>query len=98
MFFNIKVIKLLCLNNTLDNNTIRCKKPATIVSGQNYVALPSVRRKQISTSAEICYISRLVLTCLRLTNGRATHFQPETIVASFFHLMVLLFKVLLNDT
>ena len=45
-----------------------------------------------------CYIWALVLTCFRLTKGRATHFRPETIVASFLHLMVLLSKVLLNHS
>ena len=39
-----------------------------------------------------CYISVLVLTCFRLTKGRATFFRPETIVASFLHLMVLFSK------
>ena len=39
-------------NNTLKNNTIRCKKLTTIVSGQKNVARPSFRRKQESTSAE----------------------------------------------
>ena len=42
------------------------------------------------------YISALVLTCFRLTKGRATFFRPETIVASFLHLMVLFLKVLFN--
>ena len=84
----------LWLNNTLNNNTIKCKTLATIVSGREYVARLFIRRKQISTSVEIfCYISALVLTCFRMTKGRAMYFQPETIVASFFHLMVLLFKV-----
>ena len=45
-----------------------------------------------------CYISALVLTCFRLTKGRATYFQLETIVASVLHLMVLLFKVLFNHS
>ena len=70
--------------NSLGNNTIRCKKLATIVSSRKNV--------------HCCYISALVLTCFRLMKGRATFFQPETIVASFLHLMVLLFKVLLNHS
>ena len=45
-----------------------------------------------------CYILALVLTCFRLKKGRATFFRPETIVASFLHLMVLSFKVLLNHS
>ena len=45
-----------------------------------------------------CYISALVLTCFRLTKGRATFFRPETIVANFLHPMVLFFKVLLNHS
>ena len=36
------------------------------------------------------------LTCFRLKKGRATFFRPETIVASFLHFMVSLFKMLLN--
>ena len=49
---------------------------------------------EIGTSAEVrcCYISALVLTCFRLTKGRATYFRSETLV-SFLHLMVQLFKV-----
>ena len=49
-------------------------------------------------TATYCYISALVLSCFRLTKGRATYFRPEIIVASFLHLMVLLFKVLLIDS
>ena len=45
-----------------------------------------------------CYFSALVLTCFRLKKGRAAFFRPETIVASFLHLMVLFFKVLLNHS
>ena len=40
-------------NNTLKNNTIRCKKLATIVSNRKSVARPFFRRKQVSTSAEM---------------------------------------------
>ena len=42
--------------------------------------------------------SFFVLTWFRLKEGRDTFFQPETIVASFLHLMVLFFKVLLNNS
>ena len=49
-------------------------------------------------SIRCCYISALVLTCFRLTKGRATFFRPETIVAGFLHLMVFLFKVLSNHS
>ena len=45
-----------------------------------------------------CYISALVLTCFRLKKDRAAFFRPETIVASFLHPMVLLFKVLFNNS
>ena len=41
------------LNNTLGNNTIECKKLATIVSSRKNVARPFFRRKQLSTSAEM---------------------------------------------
>ena len=34
-------------------DTVRCKKLATIVSGRKYAARPFVRKKQVSTSAEI---------------------------------------------
>ena len=40
-------------NNTLKNNTIRCKKFATIVSGRKNVARLFFRRKQVSTSAKM---------------------------------------------
>ena len=36
----------------------------------------------------------LVLTCFSLKKGCATYFRPETIIVSFLHLMVILFKVL----
>ena len=39
-----------------------------------------------------------VLTCFRLKKGRVPFFRPETIVASFLHLMVLFFKALLNHS
>ena len=45
-----------------------------------------------------CWISALVLTCFRLTKGCATFFRPETIVASFLHLMVLFYKEIFNHT
>ena len=40
-------------NNTLKNNTIGCKKLATIVSGRKNVARPFFKRKQVSKSAEM---------------------------------------------
>ena len=83
------------IENHFENNTIRYTKLATSVSGRKNVARPFVRRQQVNTSAELvpcCYISALVLTCYRLTKGRATFFQPETIVVSFLHFMVLSFK------
>ena len=43
-------------------------------------------------------VPKIVLTCFRLTKDRATYFRPETIVASFLLLMVLLSKVLLNHS
>ena len=68
--------------------------------GQKKVARPFVRREQVITSARIWQqrirISILVLTCFRMTMGRATFFWHETIVASFLHLMVLFFKVMFN--
>ena len=53
----------------------------------------------MSTSAEK-YQQRtaLVLTCYRLTKGRATFYRPETIVASLLLLMVLSFKEILKHT
>ena len=41
------------LNNTFGNNTIECKKLATIVSGRKNVARSFFRWKQLSTSAEM---------------------------------------------
>ena len=52
-FFKYFQVWIFKLSNTLNNYTIRCKKLATIVSGRKYVARPFVRRKQVSTSAEI---------------------------------------------
>ena len=98
------------LSNILDNNAIICKKLATIVSGRKYVAWPFVRRKQetrvpkYNSNTLCCYISYtviigiLVLTCFCLTKGHVTCFQPETIIASFLHIMVLFSKVLLNHS
>ena len=37
----------------MKNNTIRCKKLATIVSGRKKVARPFVRQKQVNTGVEI---------------------------------------------
>ena len=39
--------------NDLGKNTIKCKKPATVVSGRKNIAQPFFRQKQVSTSAEI---------------------------------------------
>ena len=94
------------LNNTLFNNTIECKKLATIVSGWKNVARPFLRCKHVRNSAEMllcmyvryCYISALLLTCFLLKKGRATFFWTETIITSFLHSMVLLPKVLLNHS
>ena len=44
------------LINTFDNNTVRCKKLAAIVSYRKYVARPFIRRKQVSINAEIYYV------------------------------------------
>ena len=69
------------------NNTIRCKKFATIITGQKNIARPFFKQKQVSMSAEmysnLCILA-LVLTCFRLKKGRATFFQPKTIVESSF--------------
>ena len=68
-----------------------------ILLDRKNVARPFVIRKQVSTCAvRCCYISALVLTCFHLTKGRATFFRSKTIFACFLHLIVLLFKVLLN--
>ena len=44
------------------------------------------------TATCCCYISTLVLTCFRLTKGRAMFFRPETIVVSFLHLYGVTFQ------
>ena len=87
--------------NTLSNNTIECKKLATIVSGQKtrHFRNTTLQEKtgkhecrNVTTTFIMLYnlicISALVLTCFRLTKGRAPFFRPETIVADFLHLMV----------
>ena len=44
----------LCwFDNTLKNNTIRCKELTTIVSGRKNVARPFFRQKQVSTSGTL---------------------------------------------
>ena len=89
-----------CLNNTLGNSTIKCKKISTIVLGQKNIAWSLVRRKQVSTSAEnvrCCCFSAPVFTCFRLTKGLAAYLRPEKVVASFLHFMVLLPKTLFNQ-
>ena len=43
------------------------------------------------------YIATFVLACFRLTKC-ATFFRPETIVASFLHLMVSFYKMIINHT
>ena len=48
------------------------------------------------SSTSCCYILGLMLTCFCLTKGLVAFFQPETIVASFLHLMVLFSKKLIN--
>ena len=58
--------------------------------------IPCFLPKGTTAKENVAAISALVLTCFRLTKGRATYFLPETIVVSFLHLMVLLFKVLFN--
>ena len=42
----------------MNNNTIRCKRLATIVSGRKYAAWPLIRRKLLSTSAYAAFIFR----------------------------------------
>ena len=49
---------------------------------------------EISVAVRCCTL--LVLTCFRLTKSRVTFLRPETIFASFLHLMVLFVKVTLT--
>ena len=51
-----------------------------------------------NNTVRCCYFSALVLTCYRLKKGRATFYQPETIVANLLLLTVLFFKVIFNHT
>ena len=76
-------------NITLKNNAIRCKKLATIVSGQKNVAQPFVGEIKVNMSAKIqqvlfvvrcCYISALVITFFHLTKGLATFFYPNELL------------------
>ena len=107
LFSSLKVklqsMSSVWFNNTLKSNTIRCT--ATIVSGRKYIAWSFVRLKWVSMSAQITatYVAvafqySCLPVCFHLMKGRAMYFRPETIVASFLHLMVLLFKMLLNHT
>ena len=61
--------------------------------------ISSTSLHQVNTGKHECrtiIATAPVLNCFHLMKYRATYFQTETIVASFLHLMVLLFKVLLN--
>ena len=60
-------------NNTLKDNTIRCKKLATIVSGRKTSA-------KMQLNVRWCCISALVLNCFRLKKGRATFFDPKQLL------------------
>ena len=83
------------VENHFENNTIRCEKLATIVSGQKNVVRPFVRRKQVSTSAEMYVAVTFRHSCLPVFawwRVRAIFFWPETIAASFLHLMVFFSK------
>ena len=44
------------------------------------------------------FISVFVLTCSRLTKGRATFFQAQLFLASFLHLLMLFFKMIFSHT
>ena len=62
----------------------------------------STSLRQAKTGKHLCQNMPVTLllhfgTPVYLTKGRTTYFWPETIVASFLHLMVVLSKVLLND-
>ena len=81
------------VENNFEKTTIRCRKLATIVSGRKNVAQPFVMLKHKAWMPK-CSINilALMLTCFRLTKGCGTFFRPETIVASFLHLMVVFWK------
>ena len=66
------------------------------IRSTNAEMLRSTTLRQAKTGKHECrnvhYISTLVLTCFRLTNGRAAFFRPETIIVSFLHLTMLFFQ------
>ena len=74
-------------NNTLKNNTIRCKKLATIFLGLKtwYDPLSGENRY-------CCYFSALVFTYFCLTQDRVSFLKPEIVVMSFLHVMVLILQ------
>ena len=87
------------------NNSFRSKKLSTILCQaktgkhdcRNITATyAAVILRYISCLVRFCYVAALVLTCFRLTTGRPTFYPPETIVASFLHLMVLFLKLIFN--
>ena len=57
-----------------------------------------VGNKIINARNLCCYIAAFVFTCFRRTDDRITLFRPETIVASFLHLMMLFYKVIMNHS
>ena len=92
------------MNDTLNNNTVECKKLATIVSGQKNIIWLFFRWKQVSTSVRNVTATYVAVTfrhlCLPVFVWRRVvlrFFLSETIVASFLHSMVLLPKVFFNQ-
>ena len=60
--------------------------------------MEQTRNNRFGSKIHILLLSALVFTCVRVTKIRARYFLNETIVVSFLHLMVLLFKVLFNHS
>ena len=80
------------LKNTLNNNTIRCKKLATIVSGRKYFTRLFVRWKQLSTSVEIYiavifrfyYIQTIMIRAFQYKNFTISTFVSHKYFFFFF--------------
>ena len=66
------------LHIALKNKIIRCTKLATIVSGRKNLIRSFIRRKQVSTSAEIYVAVKILLTTLKrsiiLINRKSFYF------------------------
>ena len=89
------------LMTALKNNTIRCEKLVTTISGWKIVTRLFFKGKQVSMNARTLHQhTKLWPSCLTVFAwGRACDFfQPKTFVESLLYLIVLFWKVITNQS